>query len=78
MKTKSFDELCRSIDWLAMEKARKTIKNLAKTRPTLRSLVVFMDALVDSATEVHGIHENKVYPSAVKAVLVTKAKQQKN
>lgn len=78
MKAKTFDQLCRTIDWSDMAKARVTVKNLSAKKPVLRSLAVFLDALADSAVEVHGINMNVVYPSAIKAMLITKAKEQKN
>lgn len=75
---KNFDQLCRSIDWQKMEKARITVKNLAKETKSLVYLDKFLDSLTDSATEVHGMSLNVVHPSAIRAILATKAKKQKN
>jgi hypothetical protein len=75
---KNFDQLCRSIDWSDMSKARITVKNLVEKKPQLWYLAVWLDALAETAVEVHGVNLNTVYPRAITASLVTKAKQNKN
>lgn len=75
---KNFDQLCRSIDWSDMAKARISVKNLVEKKPQLRYLAVFLDALSETAVEVHGVNLSTVYPSALKAKLITTAKKQLN
>lgn len=75
---KNFDQLCRSIDWSDMAKARITVKNLVEKKPQLRYLAVFLDALAETAVEVHGVNLSTVYPSALKANLITNAKKELN
>lgn len=67
----NFEQVCRKIDWAKMAKARKTVKNLAEKKPQLKYLGVFLDALAESAVEVHGVKLSKVYPSAVTANLIS-------
>lgn len=72
---KNFNEVCKSIDWLSMEKARVTIKNLEKTKPQLKYLSKFLDELADSAVDVHGVKMSEVYPTLVKARLINSTKK---
>ncbi len=75
---KNFEQVCRSIDWSDMARARVTVKNLAEKKPSLRYLAIFLDALAESAVEVHGVNLSTVYPNAVKARLIANAKKAEN
>lgn len=75
---KNFDEVCRNIDWTAMEKARVSVRVLETQKPQLKYLSKFLQQLVDAAMDVHRINSNKVYPRATRGVLAVKAKQNKN
>lgn len=75
---KNFDQLCRSIDWQQMAKARISVKNLAQKKKSLKYLSDFLDHLSEIAVDVHGMKLSEVYPSAGIAGLITKAKKQKN
>jgi hypothetical protein len=72
---KTFNEVCKGIDWLSMEKARVTIKNLEKTKPQLKYLSKFLDEIADSAVDAHGVKMSEVYPSLVKARLINSSKK---
>jgi hypothetical protein len=75
---KNFNQLCKGIDWSDMAKARVTVKSLVEKKPQLRYLSNFLDALAESAVEEHGFKLNTVYPSAIKAMIIQKAKENKN
>lgn len=66
----NFDKLCRKIDWAKMAKARRSVKNLVVKKPQLKYLGDFLDALAESAVELHGVKLSEVYPSAVTANLI--------
>lgn len=72
---KTFKDLCLSIDWKKMEKARITVKNLAKEKKSLIYLSEFLDELAESATDVYGIPSDLVH---YKSMLQVRANQQKN
>jgi hypothetical protein len=75
---KNFEEVCKNIDWMAMEKARVSVKVLETQKPHLKYLSTFLEQLADAAVDVHGLNLNKVYPRATKGILTSKAKQNKN
>ena len=75
---KSYKEICQNIDWMAMEKARVSVKVLEKQKPHIKYLSKFLDQLADAAVDVHGLNLNKVYPRATMGVLAVKSKQNKN
>jgi len=72
---KNFDEVCRSINWKKMEKARISVRSLSTDKKSLEYLVNFLEELSNSATEVHGIAYTKVH---YKSMLQMVANQQKN
>ena len=78
MKAKTFEQLCRSIDWNDMARARVTVKNLMENKPQLKPLAVFLDALTECAVETHGVKLSVAYPNLIKSMLITKAKENKN
>lgn len=72
---KNFDQLCKSIDWKKMEKARISVRSLSTNKKTLAYLVEFLNALADSATDVHGVSHSEVH---YRSMLSVKASKQKN
>jgi hypothetical protein len=75
---KTFEQICRNIDWNAMAKARISVKNLMEKKPQLKPLADFLDALSETAVEVHGVKLNTVYPNSIKAMLIDKQLKNKN
>jgi hypothetical protein len=72
---KNFDKLCRGIDWSKMAKARISVKNLAEKKPSLKYLGDFLDALAESAVEVHNVKLSEVYPKAGVAGLISEMRK---
>lgn len=71
---KNFEQVCKSIDWMAMERARVSVRVLEQQKPHLKYLSKFLEQLADAAVDVHGLNLNKVYPRATKAILASKTK----
>jgi len=72
---KTFDQVCRDIDWSKMEKSRVTVKNLVKEHPSLQYLEKFLEQIADSAVDVHGMPLSSIYP---RAMLQCKAHSNRN
>ena len=75
---KNFEQICKNIDWTAMEKARVSVRVLEEQKPHMKYLSKFLNQLADAAVDVHGLNLNKVYPKATMGVLAVKSKQNKN
>jgi hypothetical protein len=73
---KDFNRVCKDVDWQKMAKSRIAVKNLAVKKPALKYLALFLDALAESAVDVHNVKLSEVYPSAGVVGLIKNVKDQ--